>query len=94
MTRLLHPRLGAFRPADVKERRRAPADAALLLPVVAPSDTTASAFDDISERLISRTPACRREGRSLAALRDALLPTLISGALRAHDAARFAEAAT
>ena len=32
-----------------------------------------------------------RESRTLAALRDALLPKLISGALRVKDAERFLE---
>jgi type I restriction enzyme S subunit len=32
---------------------------------------------------------CRRESRTLAALRDALLPKLISGEIRVKDAERF-----
>ena len=36
-----------------------------------------------------RSIACRRESRTLAALRDALLPKLISGELRVKDAERF-----
>jgi type I restriction enzyme S subunit len=35
----------------------------------------------------------QRESRTLAALRDALLPKLISGKLRVHDAGKLVEAA-
>jgi hypothetical protein len=36
---------------------------------------------------LARALECRREGRALAALRDALLPKLIPGELRLKDAA-------
>jgi type I restriction enzyme S subunit len=39
--------------------------------------------------LLDRTLKCRRQCRTLAALRDALLPKLISGEIRVKDAERF-----
>lgn len=59
-------------------------------------------FGDWRNPMIAKPKACHRErvsmndaqpeareSRTLAALRDALLPTLISGELRVKDAARF-----
>ena len=46
-------------------------------------------FDKCASSLLQRTLACRRENRTLAALRDALLPKLISGELRVKDAERL-----
>ena len=45
-------------------------------------------------RLIANMPEEARESRTLAALRDALLPNLISGKLRVKDAERFVGRAT
>ena len=45
-------------------------------------------FDDINDRIA----IARRESRILAALRDTLLPKLISGELRVNDAERFVAA--
>jgi type I restriction enzyme S subunit len=50
----------------------------------------AAAFDRLANNLLSRTLECRRESHTLAALRDALLPKLISGELRVTDAGRAA----
>jgi type I restriction enzyme S subunit len=50
----------------------------------------AAAFDRLANNLLSRTLECRRESHTLAALRDALLPKLISGELRVSDAGRAA----
>jgi type I restriction enzyme S subunit len=44
--------------------------------------------------MLERTLECRREGRTLAALRDALLPQLISGELRLRSAEKFIDKAT
>jgi type I restriction enzyme S subunit len=41
--------------------------------------------------MLARTLECRREGRTLAALRDTLLPQLISGELRVKDAEKFVD---
>ena len=49
----------------------------------------AEAFGSVVEPLIARVLAACNESRTLAALRDALLPKLISGELRVKDAERF-----
>jgi type I restriction enzyme S subunit len=46
-------------------------------------------FDKYSSSWLARTLDCRREVRTLAALRDTLLPKLISGELRLPDAERI-----
>ena len=49
----------------------------------------AEAFGRAIKPLFMRSSAAERESRTLAALRDALLPKLISGELRVRDAERF-----
>ncbi|MCZ7617594.1 MAG: hypothetical protein M5U32_04570 [Myxococcota bacterium] len=65
-----------------KSHQRAQAGAILGLSVVRPADPLARAFGRLSEPLLARTLECRRESYTLAALRNALLPKLISGDLR------------
>jgi len=48
-------------------------------------------FSSFADRLYKRIDESERESRTLAALRDALLPRLISGELRVKDAERFME---
>jgi len=57
--------------------------------VVVPTDNVQSAFNENSQPCYERIIACKQASRALAALRDALLPELISGALRVKDAERF-----
>jgi len=64
------------------------------LPVVIPSMSTIRAFEDLSVPLLKRQKANVDESRTLVALRDMLLPELISGELRVKDAERFVEQAT
>jgi len=52
-------------------------------------EAVVEAYDHIVESLIDRLFAACHESRTLAALRDALLPKLISGELRVPDAERF-----
>ena len=52
--------------------------------VVAPTPLRA-AFATMAQPLIGRSEAAKRESRTLAALRDALLPKLMSGELRVRD---------
>jgi type I restriction enzyme, S subunit len=47
-----------------------------------PPDTVLSCFEDKTQPMIRKTIAIRKESRTLAALRDALLPKLISGEIR------------
>jgi type I restriction enzyme S subunit len=46
-------------------------------------------FDAYADALTARVRACAQESRTLAALRDTLLPKLIAGELRVKDAERF-----
>jgi len=54
--------------------------------VVLPSKNVLCAFDAIATPLLDRYAQADRESRTLAALRDALLPKLISGEIRVSDA--------
>ena len=51
------------------------------------------AFEEQARHLYQRIVAAERDSRTLAALRDTLLPKLISGELRVSDAERFLEGA-
>lgn len=59
-----------------------------------PSDETVLAFGEIANPLLERIRANGQQAISLAKLRDALLPRLISGQLRVSDAEHIAEEAT
>jgi type I restriction enzyme S subunit len=56
---------------------------------VAPAAPVMDAFDRVSRPIYLEVVGHERESRTLAALRDALLPKLISGELRVGDPARF-----
>jgi type I restriction enzyme S subunit len=71
-----------------KSHQRAHADAILNLTVLLPPRAIAEAFAEAASPLLARTLACRRESHTLVALRDTLLPKLISGELRVKDAER------
>ena len=58
-----------------------------------PSSTELRSFGEITEPLLEMLLLKARQSRTLAALRDTLLPKLISGELRIKDAERLAEAA-
>jgi type I restriction enzyme S subunit len=62
-------------------------------PIVLPSDDVFGRFSRAAGLLLAKIAQCARESRTLAALRDALLPKLISGELRVKDVERFLEAA-
>ncbi len=59
------------------------------LPCLIPQDPVLDAFDHFSKPLMDRLFFTCIESRTLAALRDALLPKLISGKIRVKDAERF-----
>ena len=65
-----------------KSHQRAQVDSILNLSVVVPPSPIVAPFDRSADSLLARTLECRRESRTLAALRDTLLPKLISGELR------------
>jgi type I restriction enzyme S subunit len=52
------------------------------------------AFDHLSRPMYLKVVENERESRTLAALRDTLLPKLISGELRVKNAEKFIERAT
>ncbi|MCL6546933.1 MAG: restriction endonuclease subunit S, partial [Bryobacteraceae bacterium] len=58
-------------------------------PILIPPATVLERFHTFAQGLYERIDASERESRTLAALRDALLPKLISGELRVRDAERF-----
>ena len=74
-----------------KSHQRAQVASILNLAVVMPPSRLVAAFDNVATSRLARTLYCRREYRALAALRDTLLPKLISGKLRVKDAERFVE---
>jgi len=63
------------------------------LPCPTPPPALQHAFGRQVAPLLERLTVNERQSRTLAALRDALLPKLISGELRVRDAAKLAEAA-
>lgn len=63
------------------------------IPVVVPSAAVAAAFDHIARPLLDRIATNEQESHTLAALRDLLLPKLMSGELRIRDAKKAVEAA-
>jgi len=61
--------------------------------VVQASDAVIERFSKAVKPLLNKLAANNYESRTLAALRDTLLPKLISGELRVKEASRLAEAA-
>ncbi len=63
-------------------------------PAVHPTKDCLEQFANVTDPLLDKMAQNDRETRTLEALRDALLPKLISGELRVKDAERFVEEAT
>jgi type I restriction enzyme S subunit len=57
-----------------------------------PADSILKQFENIAGALLRLALANRQESKTLAAIRDALLPKLISGEIRVKDAEKLAEA--
>jgi type I restriction enzyme S subunit len=72
-----------------KSHQRAHAEAILRLSAVLPPPVLVERFEAGSSPLLERTLGCRAESRTLAALRDTLLPKLISGELRVPQAEKI-----
>jgi type I restriction enzyme S subunit len=64
---------------------------AYMSPQVLPPPPLLQRFDAVGRALDERVHACTQESRTLAGVRDALLPKLISGELRVKDAGRFVD---
>ncbi|MDI7269447.1 MAG: restriction endonuclease subunit S, partial [Myxococcota bacterium] len=75
-------------------RQRVPAESLSHFHVVGAPKPIAELFGRLIKPLFARASAATKEYRTLAALRDALLPKLISGELRVNDVERFAWRAT
>jgi type I restriction enzyme S subunit len=76
-----------------KSHQRAQVDSVLNLAVVVPPSPILAAFDQCADGQLARTLECRRESHTLGALRDTLLPKLISGELRVKEAEAVAATA-
>jgi type I restriction enzyme S subunit len=72
-------------------RQRVQPEALARYLLVVPSDDVAQAFGALVEPWFRKACVSERESRTLAALRDALLPKLIRGEIRVKDAERFLE---
>lgn len=57
-----------------------------------PDERIGEAFESLANNSFAQIRSIQRESRSLAQLRDALLPKLISGELRISDAEAFLKA--
>jgi len=77
-----------------KSHQRAQVSSILQLPVVRPAQSLLTRFEGAAEPLLARSLECRRESRTLASVRDALLPKLISGEMRVKNAQKVVERAT
>ena len=71
-----------------------PAETVAATPVVLADVSARRKFSDATAPLVARYLASGDESRTLADLRDALLPKLLSGEIRIQDAEKVAEAAT
>jgi type I restriction enzyme S subunit len=70
-------------------RQRVQPEALARYLLVVPSDGVAKAFGALVEPWFRKASASERESRTLAALRDAILPKLIRGEIRVKDAEQF-----
>ena len=87
-SRLFRQQIGSLVTGTSNSHQRAQVDSILNLPVICPPAPIAAAFDRAVNALLSRTLECRRESRTLTAVRGVLLPKLISGELRVPNAER------
>ena len=74
--------LGSLVTGTSKSHQRVQADAVFALPVVLFPNPISEAFERELSVVLQMTQASRRESRTLATLRDALLPKLVSGQVR------------
>jgi type I restriction enzyme S subunit len=73
-----------------KSHQRAQADSVLGLSVVVPPPPVVKAFESYAAEWLARAWTARRESHALTALRDTLLPKLISGEVRVTEKLRRA----
>jgi type I restriction enzyme S subunit len=77
--------------ASSREGQSVSSEGLNLLRVVVPPSEIQGVFYSFDSRFTERIAAIEAESRTLAALRDALLPKLISGELRVKDAEKIIE---
>lgn len=73
--------------------QRVKPESLMAMQVTVPPESVAEPFTDVAAPVLSRAVHCLNESQTLAALRDALLPKLISGEIRVLDAERLVEQA-
>jgi type I restriction enzyme S subunit len=73
-------------------RQRVPAESLSHYLIAVPAKHLADHFGRVVRSLFLRASTAAHESRAIAALRDTLLPRLVSGELRVEDATRFVEA--
>ena len=81
LSRLFRQQIESLVTGTSKSHQRSPVNAILSLDAVIPPTQVLEIFDVYASERLNRSLACRRESRSLAAQRDALLPGLVSGKL-------------
>lgn len=81
--------LGTMVTGTSNSHQRVSPSSLLGLPVCAGNAKIYEAFERHAWPMLERTISCREDSRTLAALRDALLPKLLSGKVRVEGAERF-----
>ncbi|MES1943427.1 type I restriction-modification system specificity subunit [Salinisphaera sp. PC39] len=82
---IIKSRAGGSTFAEISKRNFRP------IPVLRPDDTTLQTFGEIAQSLFARIASNERESWTLAAIRDTLLPKLISGEIRVPEALEGAD---
>ena len=72
-------------------RQRVPAEALSQFLVASPSDRVMALFGKLARPLFARANVATKENRTLASLRDTVMPKFISGELRVNDLGHFVE---
>lgn len=77
-----------------KSHQRVQVNAISKLEIVFPPEPIIQEFESRASELLNHGLACRREIKTLVALRDALLPKLVSGEIRLREAEKAVEVMT
>jgi type I restriction enzyme S subunit len=72
-----------------KSHQRVNPQSVLDMEVILPGTELLEVFDTLSGPMLSRVLSNREESRTLAQLRDLLLPKLMSGEIRLHEAEKL-----
>ena len=75
-----------------KRHQRVRSDDFLAMVVVVPPSDIMDAFNDVAAPIFNKVVANQHQTRTLAELRDTLLPKLMSGEIRVRDADKEVEA--